>query len=861
VVSRRVYSTGRPQCGRLSANLPAGTVTFLFTDIEGSSALWEAEEAAMRQAVARHDALLRSVVESGGGAVFKTLGDGVLAVFPDARAALECALAVQAVVAGEPWPTVGRIRVRAALHSGFAEPVGGDYHSPLLNRLARVLGLATGGQTLATAATVELARSGPGARFEARFLGQRALRGIEDNLAVYAIGEPGRGANPTPTRGPLRIVGAWPDSGRPFVGREAEIADVLGRLASPSRRLVTVSGIGGVGKTRLSCQVAERAVDSYPDGVIWVDCAGMAHREEVAAAMLQGLEAADQDDGPEAAALGALRDRRTLVVLDCFERLTAHAGLVSSILDAAPEVRLLVTSRRLLGIEREEELALAPMAVGRRRPGEAEALFVALAQRSAPGFRLGRENQAAVSELCRLLEGLPLALSLAAARLRYSGVEDVLEQVRVSRLGLTAKSADVPARHSGLRQVIEDSLGLFGKAERALLADLSVFYGGFRPEDAAAVVGGKRDAVLAGLESLRDGSLVQTDHVGNRVRLRLLDSVREFFEDEGSHRLVERHAEHYAGVAEGLAARFEAGRWAEASATVRNELPNLRQAVATSARLGRTDLVARLARSLARALLEAGYWADYDALSAAAADVPDDDRLRALMLGLDGARAARAGRQAAATVAWQERAVVCRQIGDRAGAIDATLDLAEAERERGRLEAARRYAVTGLLEARATGHGALAATALAVLAETALAQGRQERARHHARAALRLADATDELDLVLYVHKATGRVFRALGDEEKGRDGLTRLVSLAWQSNRLHQVVNGLMELAPSLAEPELSIEAHALAAELAKELGARRADEARRALAAASSRTGLQPSDEPVADRMGALLDRLFAG
>ncbi len=505
------------------ADLPTGTVTFLFTDIEGSTTRWEHQRAAMQAALARHDDILRAAIEAHEGHVFKTVGDAFYAVFTSAPDALEAALAAQSPLQAEAWSEdVDTLRVRMALHTGTVQQRDGDYFGPPLNRVARLLSAGHGGQVLLSHVTRELVRDylPPGA--ELRDLGEHRLKDLIRPEHVFQLVAPDLPADFQPLRTLDNRPNNLPLQLTPFIGRERELEVVRERLAQPDMRLLTLSGPGGTGKTRLGLQVAADLLDTFPDGVWFVNLAPISDPALVMPTIAATLGIAEVAGQSLLDTLKwYLRDKQMLLVLDNFEQVLPAAPVVNDLLAAAPGLKVLVTSRALLGIYGEHDVAVPPLALPdlRRLPPlerlsqyEAVRLFIERAQAAKSDFAITGENAPAVAEICVRLDGLPLAIELAAARIRLLPPQALLQRLSSRLKLLTGGRRDLPARHQTLRGAIEWSYSLLDPVEQTLFARLAVFVGGRTLEAVEAVCNADGDLevdVLDGLASLVDKSLVR----------------------------------------------------------------------------------------------------------------------------------------------------------------------------------------------------------------------------------------------------------------------------------------------------------------------------------------------------------------
>lgn len=555
--------------------IPTGTVTFLFTDIEGSTQLWERHPEAMKVALARHDALLRQAIEANNGYVFKTVGDAFCAAFPTTPDALTAALAAQRALFAESWGEVGSIRVRMALHTGAAEERDGDYFGQPLNRVARLLSAGHGGQTLLSLASQELVRDHlpPGA--ELRDLGERRLKDLIRPERVFQLIIPDLPAEFAPLKTLDYRPNNLPAQATPFIGREREVGAVRKELLRSEVRLLTLTGPGGTGKTRLSLQAAADLLDDFTDGVFFVPLALVGDPALVAPTIAHTLNVNEVGGKPLLELLkDHLRDKQLLLVLDNFEQVTAAAPLVGELLIAAPRLKVMITSREVLHVYGEHDYPVPPMTLPdpmhlppleRLAQYEAVQLFIERAQAAKTDFVITSENAPAVAEICVQLDGLPLAIELAAARVRLFSPQAMLARLEHRLKFLTGGARDLPARQRTLRGAIEWSYELLDADEQTLFRRLAVFVGGCMLEVAEAVCNARNDLaidVLAGLESLADKSVLEQEEMSDEPRFRMMETIREFamerLEESGeAEPLRRRHAEMHLLLAE--QARSELG--------------------------------------------------------------------------------------------------------------------------------------------------------------------------------------------------------------------------------------------------------------------------------------------------------------
>src|SRR5918995_1554349 len=477
---------------------PAGTVTFLFTDIEQSTRGWERDAATARAVVERHIALIRQAVAAHGGVHFKTVGDATQSAFATAPQGVAAALVAQRALRDEPWPSAEqRPRVRMALHAGTAEPRDGDYLAACLNRLARLLDSAHGEQILLSSTVAGLASEELPQSVTLKALGEYRLRDILQPEEVFQLCHPSLRADFPPLNAPGHLPHNLPTHPTPFLGREREVEEITVLLLRPEVRLVTLTGPGGVGKTRLGTRVAAESLESFPDGAFMVDLARLTDPDLVPSATATALGLREQSGQTLAQTLADyLRERKILLLFDNFEHVLPAATLVADLLAAAPSLKVLATSRARLGLQAEREYRVEPMPIPDQEslPPLAELtsfdaieLFTSRAQALRPGFTLTEENAPVVAEIVCQLDGLPLAIELAAARVKLLAPAALRDRLSRRLATLTGGARDLPARHQTLRATIAWSHDLLAPPEQTLFRRLSVFVGGWTLEAAEAI--------------------------------------------------------------------------------------------------------------------------------------------------------------------------------------------------------------------------------------------------------------------------------------------------------------------------------------------------------------------------------------
>ncbi len=517
--------------------IPSGTVTFAFTDIEGSTERWDADRSEMQSAVQRHDEVVRGAIEAHDGHIFKTIGDAFCAAFARPEDAVAAMLDAQRALAAEDFDAVRGVRVRAAIHTGTADERNGDYFGPAVNRVARLLAVGHGGQVLASGVTSDLVQGDLPPQASLRDLGEHRLKDLSRPEQVYQLLAPDLPAEFPPLRSLNSLPNNLPLMVTSFVGRETEVAEIAALIAA--NRLVTLVGSGGIGKTRTSLQVAANDLDGSGDGVWFIELAPLTSGEYIPRAVAQAMNLALPAEGDALESLvRMLKGKDALLVFDNCEHLVEDAARVIAALQrGCPRLHIIASSRQGLGVAGEVTYRMPSLSIG-----GSIGLFVERARAVEQRFAVTDENEPSIVEICRRLDGIPLAIELAAARVKMLSPRQIRERLDERFRVLTGGSRDVLPRQQTLRALIDWSHDLLDEREHALFRRLGVFVNGFTLEGAVAVgIGDDLDEldVFDVLASLVDKSLVLAEPDGDTLRYRLLESTRVYAREK-----LERAAEH-----------------------------------------------------------------------------------------------------------------------------------------------------------------------------------------------------------------------------------------------------------------------------------------------------------------------------
>ncbi|MEM1333036.1 MAG: tetratricopeptide repeat protein [Actinomycetota bacterium] len=800
--------------------LPTGIVTFLLTDIEGSTARWESAPEAMRTALSRHDEIMRDTIDRHGGVLFETAGDSFVVAFADAPAAVAAAVWAQRELSSEAWPMAIRsIDVRMAVHTGRAEMTEAGYAAQhTLSRQSRILAAGHGGQILLSGPAAASVASHLPEAVQLRSMGRIWLKDLiepEEIVQVVASSPPwSLSADFPPLRTNRTPPGNLPAPAVPFVGRDDDVEDVVTAVLDGSSRVTTLLGPGGIGKTRLALRVAERVQHHFVDGAFFVDLAPVTD-PTVAVSVIASTVGVADDAGEGAAWVGRrLADREMLIVLDNLEQVIDVAVDVATIIGQAPRVRILATSRVALRILHEAEYPLEPLGLADGTDfesisgSESVRLFVERSRASARDFALSDDNATIVAAICRRLEGIPLAIVLAAARSR------VLEPARMLALldrrldALTDGARDLPRRHQALRDTIEWSHDLLGDAERDVYARVSVHAGSFRLDAATAVV----DApdVAANIQALVDASLLHvTESVDGDARYRMLETIGEHayvkLESTGLVDEVEhRHASHFLELAEEASGHVEDEQIAAWYRRLDEEHDNIRRALRNrSIRSERRDLDAT--RTYVRFAAAMGdFWLDRGHLTEGVGHLEHGAELARRWLDAASDDADRSRAQESAAEVAETRGLIARRRDD--------LDVARDWLNR---------AIAGFAQLH---DDERQARSLISLGTVSFHAGDLDAARSILGRSLELATSTSDR-VVASALFALGNVERDSGNPEAARRLYERALAVDLEQNDLvgeSVCLNNLANLAIDTGEVERARELHLRSLELRQRVGAR---------------------------------------
>ncbi|MGD2157615.1 MAG: adenylate/guanylate cyclase domain-containing protein [Anaerolineales bacterium] len=569
---------------KIKQELPEGVVTFLFTDVEGSTRMFEQAPDAMLQALRQHDEAIDEAVIAHGGVPVRERGEGDsrFIVFANARDAVAGAAEMQRRLAAIDWATPKPLRVRAALHTGTADLRLGDYYGYAVNRAARLRGIAHGGQTIMSRSTWELVQDQLPEGVTVQDLGIHGLKDLTRPERVFQVNPDGLPDEFPPLTSLNTVPNNLPEQLTEFVGRQRELADSV-RLIGETR-LLTILAPGGTGKTRLAIQMAAEVSSDCPDGVFFVGFAGIGSNEAIVQTIAESLGVAlSGDEDVRSQLLTYFAPRRQLLVLDNLEHLDGAAAMIAEILTAAPHVKVVTTSRSKLNLTGETVLSLSGLDITWDHPDEAlqtsgAQLFIEVAKRANPSFALTTDDLDPLAEILRLVEGMPLGILLAAAWVDMLPIGEIAAEIGKSYDFLETEMRDVPDRQRSIRAVFDSSWNLLSPKEQDTFTALSVFRGGFSREAAEKVAG----ASLRGLASLVSKSLLTANPDTGRYEVHEL--LRQYAaaelerDGERQRQIRDSHAAFYADVMKEAPSLMSHGQQAKMFAMVERDIENIRSA-------------------------------------------------------------------------------------------------------------------------------------------------------------------------------------------------------------------------------------------------------------------------------------------
>jgi predicted ATPase/DNA-binding SARP family transcriptional activator/class 3 adenylate cyclase len=805
------HRAATPAPNSFPSPLPSGTVTFLLTDIEGSTALWERTGEAFPAALATHHALLRDQFRQHGGVEVKEIGDAFLVAFPRAGDALACGVAAQRALAAHRWSeSVSPLRVRMALHTGDITPEAGDYHGLVLHHAQRILTAGHGGQILCSEATATLLRRdlAPGARLVE--LGIYRLRDVPTPERLFQVNDPERAQREFP---PLKAEAGHaahlPLSFTRFFGREEELS-LLGKLLlSPEPRLVTLMGAGGSGKTRLALEVGRQLLPAWEGAVWFVPLADLTEARQLGQAVRDAMRLPrSPGEEPWEQVVQALSRQPALLILDNFEHLVSEGALlVERLLERVPTLTCLVTSRQRLNLDGEREFLIPPLATpndGLAPEGlirwESVQLFVDRAQAARPDFHLTAANAAAVTGLCRKLEGIPLAIELAAARVGVLTPVQMLPRLEQRFELLARPGRDGQRRHESLRAALDWSYRLLSPALQSFFARLSVLRDGWSLEAAEAVC--EEPLVLDYLAELRECSLVQVEESGEEMRYRLLETLREYGAEqlapEEQVALVRRHAAYFLARVEQAEPELRGSAQGEWLDRLEQDHENIRSALQALVTRGENEQAVRMGNALWRFWWVRGYLTEGRERLAqllALTEAREATATRAKLLNGAGILAWQQGDYPAAERLYEESLTIRRRLGDKQGIASSLNNLGLITHELGDYARARALyqESMGLLQELGNRYGV--ATSLNNLGMVAERQGDLEAAGALYQESLRLRREIEDRSGVADSLNNMGNVAKDQGDYSTARSLYEESLAIKKELGNKGGISHGLYNL------------------------------------------------------------------
>ena len=720
--------------GLMAARLPIGTVTFVFTDIQGSTRVLQRIGEAYGNLLATHNQLLRQAIAIGGGVEVQTEGDGFFAAFASATGAIGAAVHAQRAVSNQRWPEGEVIRVRMGVHTGEGILSDGQYVGIDVHRAARIAAAGHGGQILISDATRALVEHALPSGVALHDLGTHRLKDIEQPERLYQLLIDGLADTFPPIRSLNARLTNLPEERSSFVGREGAVREATALLGRA--RLLTLTGPGGIGKTRLALKIAAEHVGRFTDGVYLVDLAPVTDPNLVPQTIAIALMVREQPGRDVIDSLvDHLRDRELLLVLDNVEQVIEAASAIGRLIDYAPKLIVLATSRIPLHLTGEQEFPVPTLTLPEpaRSPdleslagNEAVMLFMQRAAAVRPEIRLSDDNASVVAQIAIKLDGLPLALELAASRAKLLAPDAILRHLG-ARLDLLSTGArDVPSRQRTLRSTIEWSFDLLEPEHQRLLARLAIFSGGWTLEAAEKICGPNPDLeILDGLATLVDHSMVRVGQAGDgESRFSMLETIREYAVEQlalsgESDELQHAHSEHFRDVAEEAERRQTREDRIVWLATLEQEHDNVRSALDWSERSGDAETGLRIAAAMWRFWLQRGHLSEgrnrlERLLAMADADITGPVRVRSL--AALGGLAYWQNDPTTTRAAYEDAVEIARGVGDSKLLASALLDLSYVPYIEGKPEGVQPILEEGLAKAEESGDRVLLAQFLNSLA-------------------------------------------------------------------------------------------------------------------------------------------------
>jgi predicted ATPase/class 3 adenylate cyclase len=780
----------------------------LFTDIEGSTELWEENPGEMRHVMVRHDEIIEAHVSAYQGQIVRPRGEGDsrFGVFPLAGDAVGAAVAIQQNLATESSNGPISLKVRIGIHTGDADLRMGDYYGPTVNRCARIRGIGHGGQCLLSQVTAELVQDHLPPEVGLMDMGAHRLKGLEREERIFQLSVPGL-PDEFP---PLKSLGAYlnnlPVPPTAFIGRANALKEAVSTLRQPEVRLLTLTGPGGTGKTRLSLEVGAELLEDFPQGVFFVDLASISDPALVPTTIAHTIGVREGGGRPP---LENLKDflaaRRMLLLLDNFEQIVKAGPLVAELLAAAPELNLLVTSRIALQIRGEREYPVSPLSLPEGvhpdssetlLESEAIQLFVQQAKTVKPDFQLTTGNASTLVEICRRLDGLPLAIEIAAARIRMLPPSAMLKRLDQSLQLLVGGAKDLPIRQQTLRNAIEWSFDMLEPEVQKLFLRLSVFAGGFNLESADEVCNPGTDVdVFAGVETLLENNLLrQADSNSDEPRFDMLQTIRDYASvkliEAGEQGDLQRaHGAHFSQKAEQMGAQIygsDAVLWLE---RIDEEHDNLRAALTWTLR-DPEDLPA--ATQICMGLFwfwyryghfhEGREWCERTEAAARATGIPG---LHALTLAVAGMMAMWEGDLNVAAQRMKEGLGLMKEVKDEPGLAIIQMSYGIVLLNQGQDKESYPHLVGATELFDQTGDDWYKATALVHLANVALGLGDFEQAHARLDQAMPMVNAIGDAWQVAFALNNYGEIARAQGDYATAGDYYRQTEELYHQADAL----------------------------------------------------------------------------